>query len=281
MLDFLLPYWRLMRFDKPIGIYLLLWPCLWGLWIAAGGMPDFTILFIFIAGVVITRAAGCVINDIADRKFDLWVKRTRQRPLAVGQISLGSALLLFVGLLLIGLLLVLQLNLLSFWFAILAASMMVLYPFCKRFTYLPQCVLGLSFGCSVPMAFAAQLDHVPGVGWYLYAVAAIWTVMFDTIYAMVDRDDDLRIGIKSTAILFADHDRLLIGLMQICIVLGLAGLGLYLHLDNIYYVALGLGAGLFVYQQYLLKDRLPGACFRAFLNNHWFGMLIFLGIFLG
>ncbi|KXI29793.1 4-hydroxybenzoate octaprenyltransferase [Paraglaciecola hydrolytica] len=271
-------YWRLMRFDKPIGIYLLLWPCLWALWIAAQGIPPLDILVIFILGVIVMRAAGCVINDYADRKVDGAVQRTAQRPLATGELSSRQALWCFALLVFCALCLVLWLNWQTIVLSLGALVLTITYPFMKRYTHLPQVVLGAAFGWSIPMAFMAINQQLNWLAWVLYAANLCWTVAYDTQYAMVDRDDDLRIGVKSTAILFGQFDKLIILLLQ----LATLGLLLVVAINLAYgwpvYLALLIGAGLFVYHQCLIKDRERNACFKAFLHNHYFGLVIAIGI---
>jgi len=271
-------YAQLIRFDKPIGTWLLLWPALWALAIAGNGSPDGWVLFVFVCGVFLMRSAGCAINDFADRDIDLHVTRTRERPLTSGKISPREALAVFAVLGLLAFVLVLTLNrltiLLSFGGILLAAS----YPFMKRFHYLPQVHMGAAFGWSVPMAYAAQTDSLPKMAWLLYVATLVWAVAYDTIYSMVDRDDDLRIGVKSTAILFGDYDRLMIGIFQVLFLLAMALAGIDLGFSAIYFVALGVAALLLVYQQFLINDRVPEHCFVAFLNNHWVGAIVFFGI---
>jgi len=271
-------YWRLMRFDKPIGILLLLWPALWALWIAGQGRPNPLVLLVFVSGVVLMRAAGCVINDYADREFDPHVERTKQRPIAAGFVSPKEALVLFVGLCLTAFGLVCLMNgytiLLSFVGAFLAAS----YPFMKRYTHLPQAYLGIAFGWAVPMSFAAQTNTIPLVGWELFLATVLWALIYDTMYAMVDRDDDLKIGVKSTAILFGDYDRHIIGGLQVLMLAILALIGVQLGLSAVYYLGLVAAAGFFVYQQILIVHRVKPDCFKAFLNNHWFGATVFAGL---
>ena len=271
-------YAQLIRFDKPIGSYLLLWPTLWALAIAGNGSPDGWVLFVFVCGVFLMRSAGCAINDYADRDIDMHVARTRERPLASGQITAREALIVFAVLGLLSFALVLTLNrltiLLSFIGIVLAAS----YPFMKRFHYLPQVHMGAAFGWSVPMAWAAQTNSLPKMAWLLYVATLVWAVAYDTIYSMVDRDDDLRIGVKSTAILFGDFERLMIGLFQALFVLAMVLAGIDLEFSAIYYFALALASLLFVYQQFLIYDRVREHCFIAFLNNHWVGAIVFAGI---
>lgn len=271
-------YWRLMRFDKPIGIFLLLWPGLWALWIAGQGRPQPLVVAVIVLGTTVMRAAGCVINDYADRHFDPHVERTRQRPIAAGEVSPQEALRLFVGLCLLALGLVSLLNPLTIALSVPGALLAASYPFMKRYTHLPQAYLGLAFGWAVPMSFAAETGGIPGVAWVLYAATVLWALIYDTMYAMVDRDDDLRIGVKSTAILFGDYDRLIIAALQLSMLAILWALGLTLRLGLPYELGLLGAAGLALYQQWLIRDRSRAACFRAFLNNHWFGAVIFAGI---
>ena len=271
-------YARLMRLDKPIGILLLLWPTLWALWIAGNGYPDSWNIFVFIAGVVLMRSAGCVINDYADRHIDKHVKRTRERPLTSGQVSEREALGLFVALTVTAFLLVLTLNGLTILLALAGAVLATLYPFTKRWTHLPQVVLGVAFAWAIPMAFAAQTGALDPRLWWLFAATVTWAVVYDTLYAMVDRDDDLRIGVKSTAILFGRHDRLIVGLLQL-LMLGLLGAaGHAFALGGWYWTGL-LGAGMqMIWHQWLIRGRDRDACFRAFLLNHWVGLTVFAGI---
>ena len=271
-------YCYLLRLHKPVGILLLLWPTCWALWLAGSGKPDLSIVITFFVGVIIMRSAGCVINDIADKNIDGRVARTRERPLATGVISVRAALLVFLGLSLLGFLLVLRLNHLSIYLALVGAVLMVVYPFLKRVTHLPQVGLGLAFAWGVPMAFAAIQHHVPPAAWLLFAAAALWPISYDTIYAMVDRDDDIAIGVKSTAILFNDKDTVFVATLQVAFLLLLAYVGWVFGLNLFYYVSLLAAEGLFAYQQFLMKDGDPGACFQAFLNNQWVGLVIFLGI---
>ena len=271
-------YWRLMRFDKPIGIFLLLWPGLWALWLAGQGHPDVGVVIVIVLGTLLMRAAGCVINDYADRDFDPHVERTRLRPIAAGEVSPREALWLFVALCLVALALVLTMNPLTIALAVPGAFLAASYPFMKRYTHLPQAYLGIAFGWAVPMSFAAQLGYIPGLAWELFAATVIWALIYDTMYAMVDHDDDLKIGVKSTAILFGRHDRLIIGLLQMAMLALLADVGRRAGLGLVFGGGLLAGAGLFVYQQWLIRDRERPQCFRAFLNNHWFGAAVFAGI---
>ncbi|MGL5147843.1 MAG: 4-hydroxybenzoate octaprenyltransferase [Plesiomonas shigelloides] len=271
-------YWRLMRMDRPIGTLLLLWPTLWALWLAAQGQPNWPVLLVFVLGVVVMRAAGCVINDYADRHFDGHVKRTANRPLPSGDVRPSEVRWLFVALVALAFILVLTLNSLTIVLSLVALALAAVYPFMKRFTHLPQLVLGVAFGWSIPMAFAAQMNLLPLSCWLLLLANICWTVAYDTQYAMVDRDDDLRIGIKSTAILFGRFDKLIIGLLQLATLLLLVLVGVLSQLGSLYYWSLLACAALFVYQQQLLKERERDACFQAFLNNNYVGMVLFCGI---
>ena len=270
----------LMRFHRPIGIMLLLWPTLWALWIASDGQPDPTVLTVFVLGVVVMRSAGCVINDYADREIDPHVARTRTRPIAAGEVSPRAALLLFVALSLVALVLVSFLNRLTVLLAMVAFLLAATYPFMKRYTHLPQVHLGAAFAWAVPMSFAAQTGAVPAIAWLLFLAVVLWAVAYDTIYAMVDRADDLRIGVKSTAILFGQADRLFVGAIQLSVVALLIMVGKQAQLGLAYYAGLGVATLLVVYQQYLIRERNPDACFAAFLNNNWFGAAIYAGIVL-
>ncbi|WP_100644083.1 4-hydroxybenzoate octaprenyltransferase [Alteromonas facilis] len=271
-------YWQLMRADKPIGIYLLLWPTFWSVLIAAEGFPSWQIVTIFTLGVILMRSAGCVINDIADRKVDGSVKRTAQRPLASGRVTLREAQILFLLLIVLSFVLVLFLNtstiLLSFIGLLLASA----YPFMKRYTHLPQVVLGAAFSWSIPMAAMAILEHLPLWVWGLYLANLLWTVAYDTEYAMVDRDDDILIGVKSTAILFGLYDRAIIAMLQVLTLAILCWVGISLSMTWPFYLSLVLAAGLFVHQQVMIRHRQRDPCFHAFLQNHWVGMVIGLGV---
>ncbi len=273
-------YARLMRLDKPIGIFLLLWPTLWALWIAGEGRPRPWVVAVFVAGVVLMRSAGCVINDFADREFDRHVKRTADRPVTSGRVSPKEALALFVLLAGLALLLVLTLNGLTLLLSLAGAFLAASYPFTKRFTHLPQAYLGVAFGWAVPMAFAAQTGSVDPRSWWIFLAVVIWAVVYDTMYAMVDRDDDLKVGIKSTAILFGRHDRLIIGLLQLAMLAVLVKVGLAFGLGLFYWLGLGAAALLMGYHQWLIRHRDRTRCFRAFLHNQWVGAVIFAGIFL-
>jgi 4-hydroxybenzoate polyprenyltransferase len=269
-----------MRLHQPIGIWLLLWPTLWALWIAGQGRPGEKVFLVLVAGTIIVRSAGCVINDFADRHIDPHVERTARRPLASGEIAPLEALILFAGLMLIGLGLVLNLNRLTVLLAVGGAAVAVIYPFTKRFLAAPQFVLGIAFAWGVPMAFAAQLGEVPRLGWLLFVTTVIWVVIYDTQYAMADRADDLKIGVRSTAILFGDLDRVLVGALQLMLLGSLALVGRTAGLGAWYAGGLLLAACLGLYQQYLLRHREPARCFRAFLNNAWLGGVVFASIVL-
>ncbi|HEX2244933.1 MAG TPA: 4-hydroxybenzoate octaprenyltransferase [Gammaproteobacteria bacterium] len=271
-------YVRLMRLDKPIGIFLLLWPTLWALWIAGNGRPDPLVAVVFISGVVLMRSAGCVINDLADRDFDAHVKRTRERPLASGKVSPEEAVRLFSLLITGAFLLVMLMNTLTILLSFVGALLAATYPFTKRYIHLPQVHLGLAFGWAVPMTFAAQTGTVPKIAWLLLIATLLWAVAYDTMYAMVDREDDIRIGVKSTAILFGDADRPIIGIIQLLMLTVMLIVGHEARLGWTYYVGLATAALFALYQQYLIKDREPARCFQAFLNNNWFGAVIFFGI---
>lgn len=271
-------YMLLMRLHRPIGIYLLLWPTLWAVWIAGNGQPHLGIVFIFSCGVVVMRSAGCVINDYADKDFDPHVQRTKDRPLAAQRITGRESLVLFLVLCLIALFLVLQLNWFTVQLSVIALLLAAVYPFTKRYTHLPQFFLGAAYSWSIPMAFAAQTSEVPLLAWLIFIANLLWTVAYDTMYAMVDRADDLKIGVKSTAILFGDADKLIIALLQLVFFILLITIGIHLQLGRLYYTGLTLAAMLAMYQQWLIYHRDPARCFQAFLNNNWLGMTIFLGI---
>ncbi|MFO8155394.1 MAG: 4-hydroxybenzoate octaprenyltransferase [Pseudomonadota bacterium] len=271
-------YARLMRLDRPIGTLLLLWPTAWALWLAAEGLPHLHLLVIFGLGVWLMRSAGCVINDYADRGFDPHVSRTTGRPLATGEATPREALALFSGLCLIAFALVLLTNALTVLLALVAVALAAFYPFAKRHTHLPQMVLGAAFGWAIPMAFAAQTGTVPSEAWLLFVANLLWTTAYDTMYGMVDREDDLRIGVKSTAILFGDLDRFWIGVFQAAALLALFLFGARWEMGAFYYMGLTVAAGLAIYHQVLIRRREPAECFRAFLHNNWFGMAVFVGI---
>ena len=273
-------YIRLMRLDKPIGSLLLLWPTYWALFLSADGWPDLDILVIFTLGVFIMRSAGCVINDFADRKIDKHIIRTQGRPLATGEISSNSALVLFGLLLLIALGLVLQTNILTIKLSLIALMLATLYPFTKRWTNLPQLVLGAAFGMSVPMAFSAQTGVIPLTAWLVFIATLVWTLIYDTFYAMADRDEDLKIGVKSTAILFAKYDQIIITLLQILLIIVFVLIGNTFDLGLIYDFSLVIILFFMIYHQFLLKKRQKEEYFKAFLSNNFIGMAVFLGIFL-
>lgn len=282
-------YWLLMRFDKPIGIYLVLWPTLWALWIAAQGHPSSHLFIIFTLGCILMRAAGCVINDYADHDFDKHVARTKDRPLASGRVSEKEALVLFVFLALCAFGLVLFTNRLTILLSIVGLFLAIIYPYTKRFISLPQAWLGIAFGWGIPMAFAAQLDlqvfsDIPKIAWQLLILNICWAIAYDSMYAMVDREDDLKIGVKSSAILFGRYDRLIIGLLQVAMLVLLFdianALDLSLHKGLWFRIGIFVAAGFMLYQQFLIKDCERGACFRAFLNNHWIGLSLFCGLIL-
>ena len=271
-------YYRLMRLDKPIGIMLLLWPSLWALWITGEGHPRPWVVVVFVAGVVLMRSAGCVINDFADREFDRHVERTASRPITSGQVSPREALVLFALLSGLALLLVLTLNRLTLLLSLVGAFLAATYPFTKRLTHLPQAYLGTAFGWAVPMAFAAQNGHVDPNAWWIFLAVLLWAIVYDTMYAMVDREDDLKIGIKSTAILFGRYDRLIIGLLQLAMLAVLVHVGGLFGLGNWYLAGLALAAVLMAWHQWLIRHRERLACLRAFLHNQWVGAVIFGGI---
>ena len=269
---------RLMRFDKPIGVYLLLWPTYWGLWFASSGRPSLKNFLIFTIGVLVMRAAGCVINDYADRHVDGEVARTKHRPIPAGEIAPKHALVLFSALLFVALILVIQTNLLTLILAVIGACLALIYPFLKRLTHLPQLGLGLAWSWTVPMAFAAEQQALPAGLWLISAAIVLWTVAFDTYYAMVDREDDLKIGVKSTAILFGKQDLLIIAILQISTLVLLYLAGNYFNRSGMYDLGLVISAGYFIVQHFQARSREPEGCFKAFLNNHRVGMVIFIGL---
>ena len=274
----LLQYALLARMHQPIGTLLLLWPTLWALWIAGAGNPDAAVVAVFVAGVFVMRSAGCVINDFADRKVDPHVRRTMHRPIASGKIGPGEALGVFAALCLLAFGLVLTLNRLAVLYSFAGAALAASYPFMKRWTHLPQIHLGVAFGWGIPMAFAALANEVPPLAWLLLTGVVAWALAYDTIYAMVDREDDVEIGVKSSAILFGDADRFFVGASQLAVLAVLVLAGRQVGLGTTYNVAVALSALLFVYQQHLIRHREPAACFKAFLNNNWVGALVFAGI---
>lgn len=271
-------FFRLMRLDKPIGTLLLLWPTLWALWLAAEGLPTLKNLLIFIVGTFLMRAAGCVINDFADRKIDGHVKRTQHRPIPNGAVSSREALVLFTTLCVLSFLLVLLTNSLTIKLAFIGVALTACYPFMKRYTHLPQVVLGAAFAWGIPMAFAAESNQLPMELWALYAAVVLWTIVYDTFYAMVDRDDDIKIGVKSTAILFGDMDIPITASLQILVVIALAMTGANFDRGLWFYLSLVIVGLLFLYQQYLIRNRDRDACFKAFLNNNYVGAIVFLGL---
>jgi len=273
-------YLLLIRLNRPIGIFLLLWPTLWGLWIASEGFPKTEILVVFLFGVFLMRSAGCILNDIIDKDFDKFVARTQNRPLASDKLSSIEAFIVAISLIFIAFLLVLTTNTLTVQLSFVAIILAGTYPFLKRHTYLPQFFLGLTFGWSIPMAFAATTNSIPKIAWLLLIANILWVVVYDTIYAMIDREDDLKIGIKSTAILFDDADRFIIGLIQSLVLIALIVIGQQASLNTIYYFSLIIGGCLFLYQLYLIRNRDPKKCMQAFLNNNWFGLVVFIGLFI-
>jgi 4-hydroxybenzoate polyprenyltransferase len=273
-------YGQLIRIDRPVGIYLLLWPTLIALWIASGGFPSFGLFLIFTLGTVVMRSAGCCVNDFADSEIDGRVDRTQQRPLAMGTLTKRDAINCFVFLSFVGFLLVLMTNLNTILLSFGAIVIIATYPFMKRFTNLPQVVLGIAFSWGILMAFTAVGGPIPQAAYLLFIANAIWTVAYDTEYAMVDREFDLKIGVKSTAILFADADKMIIGCLQTMFIASIYLAGRQLELGWLFNISLVIASGLLVYQQLLIRDRLPGPCFKAFLNNNWVGAVIFLGVFL-
>ncbi len=274
-------YARLLRIDRPIGSLLLLWPTYWALWLAGDGSPALGNLIVFTLGVFFMRAAGCAINDFADRDWDRHVKRTQDRPLTAGRIKAWEAVALFAGLCLISfLMVVLFTNTLTLYLSFGGALLAFIYPFMKRYTHLPQLFLGAAFSWAIPMAWAAEADGLSQITWLLFTANVLWTVAYDTFYAMVDRDDDLKVGIKSTAILFGEADRVIIAILQTMVVLILMMVGSRAELGSIYYLGLVGMACLFIYQQFLARERSREGCFKAFLNNNWAGFSVFTGLVL-
>ena len=271
-------YAKLVRMDRPIGIFLLMWPALWALWIAGEGSPPWGVVLVFVAGVVLMRSAGCAINDFADRDLDGQVARTRERPIAAGLVSPKEAIGVFLVLSLTAFALVLLLNWQTIALSFVALGLATIYPFMKRYTHLPQLFLGAAFGWAVPMAFTAISGAVPSFAWLLFAAAVVWALVYDTQYAMVDREDDLKVGIKSTAILFGRYDRLIIGILQLLLLLLLAYVGHLAGRGAWYFTGLAVAAALAAHHQYLIRDREPVACFQAFLDNNYLGMAVFLGL---
>lgn len=273
-------YGKLMRFDKPVGIWLLLWPTLWALWLAGEGTPNQGLFVIFVLGVVVMRSAGCVLNDFADRKIDPYVERTRMRPIASGAVAPAEALTLFAALGLIAIGLATMLNEPARLLAIIGALLTIVYPFVKRYLSIPQFVLGAAFGWGVPMAFAAQTGNTPELAWLVFGTAMIWAVIYDTFYAMVDREDDKKVGVKSTAILFGEVDLFVIAGLQLTMLIALVLIGYRAELGIWYYLSVVFAAGLMGWHQWLARDRQPAGCFAAFLHNHFIGMAVFIGIVL-
>ncbi|MBK5941258.1 4-hydroxybenzoate octaprenyltransferase [Halochromatium roseum] len=271
-------YVRLIRLNKPIGIFLLMWPALWALWLAGEGHPPWQVAIIFVLGVVLMRSAGCAINDFADRHLDGHVARTNARPLAQGLISPAEAVALFLLLSLASFGLVLFLNWQTIAMSVVAVTLAMIYPFMKRFTHVPQLFLGAAFGWAVPMAFTAIQETIPLYAWVLFVATVIWALIYDTEYAMVDREDDLKIGIKSSAILFGRWDRLIVGLLQLLMLLILVWVGLQAGRGMAFFIGLAVAASLSIYQQWLIRARVPKRCFEAFLNNNYFGMAVFIGL---
>ncbi|HEX6260967.1 MAG TPA: 4-hydroxybenzoate octaprenyltransferase [Woeseiaceae bacterium] len=273
-------YVQLMRLDKPVGVWLLLWPTLWALWLAGEGHPDGGVFIVFFFGVIVMRSAGCVLNDYADRNIDPHVYRTRARPLATGAVAPLEALMLFAALSLIAVGLAAMLNRPAQVLAVIAAGLTIIYPFIKRFVSIPQFVLGAAFGWAVPMAFAAQTGQTAQLAWLVFGTALIWAVIYDTFYAMVDRSDDLRLGVKSTAILFGDADLFVLGGLQVLMLLAVVLIGEMAELGGWYLSSVAVAALLMAYHQWLARGRDPDGCFKAFLHNHYIGMAIFIGIVL-
>ena len=273
-------YALLVRLDKPIGILLLLWPTLIALWIAARGWPDPSVLIVFVLGVILMRSAGCAINDYADRDIDNKVARTKQRPLTSGKITAKEALLVFAVLSLSAFILVLFMNSLTIWMSVGGVVLAASYPFMKRYHYLPQVHLGAAFGWAAPMAYTAQANEVTVVTWLIFLATVLWATAYDTMYAMVDYEDDIKIGVKSTAILFGNQDKLIIGIIQLLLIIDLLIIGHRAELSGFYYLGVTAAAGFALYQQYLIRHRDPVLCFKAFLNNNWFGLVLFAGVFL-
>lgn len=273
-------YGKLMRIDKPIGIWLLLWPTLWALWLAGEGAPDQGLFVVFVLGVFFMRSAGCVLNDFADRKIDPYVERTRARPMATGAVTPFEAILLFIALALVAVGLATMLNRQAQMLAVVAAGLTVAYPFIKRYVSIPQFVLGAAFGWAAPMAFAAQTGETPELAWLVFGTALIWAVIYDTFYAMVDREDDLKIGVKSTAVLFGEVDLFVIAGLQLLMIVALVLIGHRAELGAWYYISVAISAGMMAWHLWLARDRQPAGCFQAFVKNHLIGMIVFIGIVL-
>jgi 4-hydroxybenzoate polyprenyltransferase len=273
-------YGKLMRIDKPIGIWLLLWPTLWALWLAGEGTPDQGLFLVFVLGVIVMRSAGCVLNDYVDRKIDPYVERTRMRPIASGAVAPLEALILFAALSLIAVGLATMLNRPAQMLAIVAAVLTVAYPFVKRFVSIPQFILGAAFGWAVPMAFAAQTGETPELAWLVFGTAMIWAIIYDTFYAMVDREDDLKVGVKSTAILFGEVDIFVVAGLQGLMLVALILIGYRADLSAWYYGSVFIAGAMMAYHLWLARDRQPAGCFEAFLHNHFIGLVVFIGIVL-
>jgi 4-hydroxybenzoate polyprenyltransferase len=271
-------YARLVRLDRPIGTWLLLWPALWALWIAGNGHPHEHVFVVFTLGVLVTRSAGCAINDFADRRVDPHVARTRERPLATGRVSATEALMIYVALSLVALSLVMTLDPYTIQLSFVGAGLTAVYPFLKRFFSMPQVWLGFAFSWSIPMAFAAETGHIAPIAWLLFTASLLWTTVYDTLYAMVDREDDLRLGVRSTAILFGRADRIIVLILQASTLAALWLVGWQLGFGHWFQLGLVAGALIFAWHQWLIRNREPAACFRAFLGNHWFGLVVFVGI---
>ncbi|MCH7821037.1 MAG: 4-hydroxybenzoate octaprenyltransferase [Proteobacteria bacterium] len=280
MISQLRNYGKLMRIDKPIGIWLLLWPTLWALWLAGEGHPNPDWFVVFVLGVFVMRSAGCVLNDYVDREIDPYVERTRSRPIASGAVAPSEALILFIALALIAIGLATLLNRPAQLLAIVAAALTIAYPFIKRYISIPQFVLGAAFGWAVPMVFAAQTGETSQLAWLVFGTALIWAVIYDTFYAMVDREDDKKLGVKSTALLFGDVDLFVVAGLQILMLAALLFVGLRAGLGFWYYASVAIAGGLMTYHQWLARDRQPAGCFAAFLHNHFIGLVIFIGIVL-
>ena len=280
VIDRLEQYSQLIRLDRPIGFYLLLWPTLWALWIAAEGMPNLLVLFVFVSGVFLMRSAGCAINDFADHDIDPHVERTKDRPLAAGRVTRKETFVVFIALSLTAFVLVLTMNSLTIYMSVVGVLLAASYPFAKRYHYMPQVHLGAAFGWAAPMAFTAQANEITPVTWLIFMATVLWATAYDTMYAMADREDDLKIGVKSTAILFGEADKLIIGLLQLLLLLNLILIGTSSEMGLYYYLGLAAASGLGVYQQFLIKDRDRQKCVQAFLNNNWFGLCVFAGIFI-
>ncbi len=268
----------LTRLNRPIGIYLLLWPTLWALWFAAGGIPDIDNLFIFVFGTILTRSAGCAINDYADRDLDAHVERTSQRPLATGALSGREALAVAAILMILAFVLVLFTNRLTIMMSFVALFLATIYPFTKRITYWPQAFLGLAFAFAVPMAFAAQINSVPTIGWLIFLAAVIWAIAYDTLYAIADREFDIKMGMKSTAILFGNKELKVVVGLQLCVLALLFSVGQLTHRGAMFNIGLVLSISFIVYQNWICQERNPVQCTKAFLNNHYMGMTIFIAL---